>query len=155
MVFFTSLLIVVILYYLQADGIIYVTIIAVVGELINIFMTQTVTKATEKKTTLKFSRVVHTYQTKINVQKKNITELENIQEESVKKIMATNKKIKEYEEKIKTLQEEQTPELSKDQISGLQEEPTPVKKESSKNKSEERKTFDDLPPGSNRKKLPN
>ncbi len=101
MVFFTCLLVVVILYYLQADALIYVTIIAVVGELLNIFMTQTVTKATEKKTATKFSKIVNTYKASIKAHKKTINELENIQEVSVKKIMAANKKIKAYEEKLK------------------------------------------------------
>lgn len=155
MVFFTSILIVVILYYLQSDGLIYITIIAVVGELINIFMAKTASKAAEKKTTVKFSKVVHTYKAQIDAQKKVIKELENIQEESVKKIMTANKKVKEYEEKLKLTenqdpQEDQTPPSPEEQA----EEQTPVKQKSSKDKSEVPKKYDDLPSGSNRKKIP-
>nr|NJM03781.1 hypothetical protein [Desulfobacula sp.] len=49
MVFLTCIVIVSIFYYLQADGFIYVIIIAVLAELINIFMTQTLTKSIEKR----------------------------------------------------------------------------------------------------------
>ena len=53
MVFFTSILIIAILYYLQADGLIYATIIALVAELINIFLTHTLTKTVENKMKIK------------------------------------------------------------------------------------------------------
>ncbi|MFH2060802.1 MAG: hypothetical protein ABIJ59_18155 [Pseudomonadota bacterium] len=163
MVFFTSILIVVILYYLQADGLIYVTIIAVCGELINIFMTQTASKAAEKKTTGKFSKIIHTYKSQIDAQKKTIKELENIQEESVKKIMTANQKIKEYEEKLKlaqnqTSQEGQAPATQKEQAPATpeeqKEEQPPIKQKPSKDKSEALERYNDLPSGSNRKKLP-
>ncbi len=146
MVFFTSLLVVVILYYLQTEGLIFVTIIAVIGELINIFMTQTATKATEKKTAIKFSKVVQGYKVKIESQKKTIKELEEIQEESVRKVLTANKRTKTLEEQLG---------ISQDEAGTDDTAPGKVKIPLAKNASKEKsKKYVDLPPGSNRKKLP-
>lgn len=148
MVFFTSVLIVSILYFLQTDGLIYVTIIAVLAELINIFMTHTLTKSVEKKAAEKFGKIADGYKTKIAVQKKTIKQLEAIQEESIQKIYKANLKIKEYEEKLKPAEGEiLQPDEAKDT--------TPSQKKEVPNEEKEtQKKFIDLPSGSNRKKLP-
>ena len=65
LVFFTSILIVIILYYLQSGGLIYVTVIALVAELINIFMTHTVTKAVEKRLTIQHRRILDGYKNRL------------------------------------------------------------------------------------------
>lgn len=149
MVFFTSVFIVSILYYLQADGLIYVTIIAVLAELINIFMTHTLTKSVEKKAANKFEKIAEAYKTKIAAQKRTIKQLEAIQEESIQKIYKANLKIKEYEEKLKPDESEI---LKPDEVPE-QESPSQKKSVLIKGK-EEPKEFIDLPSGSNRKKLP-
>lgn len=148
MVFFTSTLIVCILYYLQADGLIYVTIIAVVAELINIFMTQTLTKAVEKKAAAKFGKIANAYKNKISALEKSIKEFEIVQEESIKKLVAANKKILAYEEKS-TLKDGDT--VQTDILPDKITKKTPEKKEAPKEKPEK---FVDLPSGSNRKQLP-
>ena len=127
MIFFTSILIICILYYLQADGLIYVTIVAVIAELINILMTQALTKSVEKKTTAKFGKIVVGYKTKIAVQKKTIKELEDIREKSVGKLYKANLKIKEYEEKL------ELDDTSAIEEKKLQKPGTPKKKKSPKN----------------------
>ncbi len=58
MVFLTSIIIVCILYFMQASGLIFVTIVALVAEFMNITMTHSITKSVEKKTTEKFMKVV-------------------------------------------------------------------------------------------------
>jgi len=145
MVFFTSILIVCILYYLQADGLIYVTIVAVTAELINIFMTQILTKSVEKKMDTQFKKIVAVYKDKINSQTKAIKELEDIQEKSATKIHNSNLKIKEYEEKFGIQVEEDGDDKPKDQ-----ENEAPPEEEAIK----EPENFIDLPPGSGRKELP-
>ena len=97
MVFFTSILIVVILYYLQSDGLVYVTIIALVAELVNIFMTHTVTKSVEKKLKIQHRRILDGYKNRLKSNDTAIKEFERIQEESVTKIYNANMKIKKYE----------------------------------------------------------
>lgn len=147
MVFFTSILIVFILYYLQTDGLIYVTVIAVVAELINIFMTQTLTKSVEKKAADKFGKIASGYKSRIATQERTIKELEDIQEESIKRLHNANLKIKKYEEK-EILENRNTSEPKsmppKDVKVANKTEP----------KEEETENFIDLPSGSNRKELP-
>ncbi len=139
MVFFTSILIVAILYYLQADGLIYVTIIAVVAELVNMFMTQTLTKSVEKKSNTKWGKMIEGYKSQVKAKDKTIKELEDIQEESVKKLYNANKKIKNYEEQLGITIDE---EIDKSADAPPQEKVP----ESEKKESEE---FIDLPCGSN------
>ena len=149
MVFFTSVLIVSILYYLQADGLIFATIIAILAEFINIFMTHTLTKSVEQKAADKFGKIAAGYKAKIAAQKKTITELETIQEESIQKIAKANIKIKEYEEKLKLEESEMPqPEEAPENTAPTQIKDDPVKGQ------EMPVAFVDLPSGSNRKKLP-
>ncbi len=156
MVFFTSTIIVGIIYYLQADGLIYATIIAVIGELVNIFMSQTLSHSIEKKSATKFGKIIHSLKTNIMIQKKTIKELEKIQEDSVLKLMSANKKIKGYEEKL-DIGEAETQAIEIEIASTSQ-----IAKKSAKitidkeNKSIEEKPEKilDLPSGSNRKQIP-
>lgn len=104
MVFFTSIIIVSILYYLQADGLVYVIVIAMTAELINIFMTQTLAKSIEKKLTTQHKRITDSYAKQLQVRKKNIQEFEKVQENSVKIIHRANTKIKELEKKLALVQ---------------------------------------------------
>ena len=97
MVFFTSILIVTILYYLQADGLLYVTVIALTAELVNIFMTHTVAKSVENKLKNRHKRAVQGYIARIKTQRKTIKELEKIQEDAGTKLYKANSRIKELE----------------------------------------------------------
>ena len=148
MVFFTCLLVTAILYYLQGDGLLFVAIVVICGEMVNLFMTQTATKAIEKKTAVKFAKVVQDYKNKIARQKKTIKDLEDIQEKSIAKVQAANRKIKDYESRlgIKSSQMDSDP-SSTEKKEGTQPAPDDSKKEAGG-------TFEDLPSGSNRKELP-
>jgi len=158
MVFFTCVLVVIVLYYLQADGLIYVTVIAVVAELFNLFMTQTLSKSVAKQTTKKFVKVITNYKNKITVQQKTIKEFEDLQEKSIKKLNDANLKIKEYEKKLtpngnlKTKDEEAKP--TKKDSDGAKKLQKPEASKLSKEKKSTPKEFIDLPSGSKRKKLP-
>lgn len=149
MVFFTSLLIVLTLYYLQTDGLIYVTIIAVVAELANILLTQTLAKAVEKKSASKFGKIITGYQAKIAAQKKALKELENIREESVKKLYKANLKIREYEERLDIKGDD---DLEIDSAQDLDPPPAQDTPPAEQEKEKPEK-FVDLPSGSNRKRL--
>lgn len=100
MVFFTSILIVSILYYFQTDGLIYVTIIAVIAELANMFMAQTLSKSVEKKLNTQWGKKAADYKKQIAAKEKTIKDLEKVQEDSIQKLYTANKKIKDYEEQL-------------------------------------------------------
>ncbi len=100
MVFFTSIIIVAILYYLQADGLIYVTIIALCAELINIFLTHTLTKSVEEKMKARHRRSIQGYLNRIKANKKTIKELEQLQEDAGSKIYKASEKIKDLEQQL-------------------------------------------------------
>jgi predicted RecB family endonuclease len=157
MVFFTAMLVIIIIYYLQMDGLIYATIVALVAELVNIFMTHALTKSVEKKMRLHIRRLVNGYSKRLKTNRKTIQQLESIQEESVKKLYNANLKIKEYEAKLELL-EKTSPPLAHKIIS-----PEPGKESSkildqavppTKQTLESHQNFSDLPSGSNRRKLP-
>jgi hypothetical protein len=156
MVFFTAMLVIIIIYYLQVDGLIYATIVALVAELLNIFMAHTLTKSVEKKMKLRIRRLVDSYSKRIKAQRKTIGQLEKIQEESVTKLYNANLKIKEYEAKLGIMEAPPTgvdktrgavsaaPDTSDSDAAPGQAAP-PEKKQTD---------FSDLPSGSNRRKLP-
>lgn len=154
MVFFTAMIIVIILYYLQVDGLIYCTIIALIAELINIFMAHTLTKSVEKRMKKHSRKLVDGYSKRLKTNRKTIQELERVQEESVKKLHNANLKIKEYEAKIEIL--EKTSESLREAQAAITAEQASLKaakKERSKSPNPEH-NFRDLPSGSNRRKLP-
>ena len=162
MIFFISLLIVAILYFFQADGLIYVTIIALIGELLNILMIHTMTKSIEKKEKNRSRQLIDKFQKKIRENKKTIQELEKVRDESLRKLFAANKKIQEYEEQLKGEEPEEAANGKKDTVEKKTAEPVagPDKKpdagqaKKQDKKKEPGKDFSDLPSGSNRKKLP-
>jgi hypothetical protein len=147
MVFFTSILIVITLYYLQSDGLIYVTIIALVAELINIFMTHTVTKAVEKRLTVQHRRILDGYKNRLKAKTKTIKEFERLQEDAVKKLYNANMKIKEYEQELAGYK---TAEAVKTHQPKPTMEEAPLK--TSPEQTMQKKEYIDLPDGSNRNK---
>ncbi|MCP4672143.1 MAG: hypothetical protein GY857_12650 [Desulfobacula sp.] len=148
MVFFTCVIVVLVLYFLQADGLIFVTIIAVIAELINLFMTQTLTKSVEKQTSKKFVKIMNGYKAKITAQEKSIKEFQDLQEESIRKLHNANLKIKEYEDNSTDKSKLQPNDIEDKKEKKIAVPETPKKKESNP------KEFIDLPAGSNRKQLP-
>ncbi len=149
MVFLTCIVIVSIFYYLQTDGLVYIIIIAVVAELMNIFMTQTLVKSVDKKAAMHFGKIIDNQKTRITEQKKSIKALEDIQEESIQKMYQANLKIKDYEEKLGIKEEEGF--IKPNEILPLQI-PSPAGVDLPQQTGA--KEFVDLPSGSNRKKLP-
>ncbi len=145
MVFFTSIIIVIILYYFQANGLIYVTIIALVAELINIFMTHTITKSVEKKLNAQHRQVMSGFAKRLTTNRKRIKEFEKAQEASVKILHKANMRIKELEEK---LVQSQTP-LKERKEGGLTAPNKSLPPEGSAGIEKPGK-FIDLPDGSNR-----
>lgn len=159
MVFFTAIFIVIILYYLQADGLVYVTIVALIAELINIFLTHTVTKSVERRLTTQHRRIIIEYKNRLKASKNTITEFERVQEDSVTKLYKANMKIKKHEEEIAQYKagadmedtapiEETNPPPSPEKTPPVvpQEESTPPEAPTP------RKEYNDLPDGSNRSK---
>ncbi len=161
MVFLTAMLVIIIIYHLQADGLIYAIIVALIAELLNIFMAHALTKSVEKKMLARIRKLVDGYSKRIKGNRKTIQNLERIQEESVKKLYNANIKIKEYEARLDVLEKS-----SPDMADGTAENPQhpapgkspseitaqtapPTDKPTGKNQ-----VYSDLPSGSNRKKLP-
>ncbi len=152
MVFLTAILITAILYYLQADGLIYVTLIAVVAELFNIFMTHTLSKSVEKRTTDKFTRIIADYRAKIAALKKKIKQFEDVQEKYIQKLNAANLKIKEYEARLNRSSGTDTEDADSDNSPDEQDSTEPAG--THEPESPDLQEFVDLPSGSNRKQLP-
>ncbi|MBA3008789.1 MAG: hypothetical protein KKF12_15005 [Proteobacteria bacterium] len=144
MVFFTAIIIVFILYYLQADGLVYVTIIALVAELINIFMTHTMTISVEKRLKAQHKKIIDGYTKRLKTSRKTIQALEKVQEDSVRILYNSNMKIKDLEEKLEKLTPPQTPAKEKEPTLAKEEKP-PLSKEIKKPE-----VYMDLPDGSNR-----
>lgn len=149
MVFFTCIIVVFILYYLQSDGLIFVIIIALLAELINIFLTQTLTKSVENKQKTKYSQIIAALKKQLAAKEKNIAELKKVHEDSARILYKANMKIKDYEKRLGIIvneDDEQPPESVKED---LKEEASVEKKE-----TETKDKFVDLPAGSNRKQTP-
>ncbi len=157
MVFLTAMLVIIIIYYLQADGLIYATIVALIAELLNIFMAHALTKSVEKKMRARIRKLVDGYSKRIKANRKTIQNLERIQEESVKKLYNANVKIKEYEARLDVLEKTPPGTTEAPQYPAPEKSPSeistrtapPMDEPSGKNQ-----VYSDLPSGSNRKKLP-
>ncbi len=155
MVFFTCIIVVFILYYLQSDGLIFVTIIALVAELINIFLTQTMTKSAENKQKQKYNRIVDVLKKQIKAKDKTIEELKEVQEKSVQVIYKANMKIKEYEQELGVDSEQADEFQVPDETTALKDSlPKEPEAEPAQEKKDSGNGFFDLPSGSNRKPLP-
>ncbi len=149
MVFFTSILIIIILYFLQADGLIYVTVIALMAELINIFLTHTVAKSVEKNLTAKHTKSIEGYIKRIKTNANNIKDLEKIQDDASSKLYKANNRIKELEKQLKAMSggTSAPPRPAKQKA--------PVKQKKKKPIPQKPKAHQDhLPSGSNRKPPP-
>ncbi|HKL01041.1 MAG TPA: hypothetical protein VJ943_12380 [Desulfotignum sp.] len=161
MVFLTAMLVIIIIYYLQTDGLIYATIVALIAELLNIFMVHALTKSVEKKMRKRIRKLVDGYSKRIKANRKTIQNLENIQAESVKKLYNANMKIQAYEARLEAM-EKASPDTT-DSMAAPSGSPAPEKTPSETSQqtapptgkpSEKNQVYSDLPSGSNRKKLP-
>lgn len=150
MIFFTSMIIVAILYYLQADGMIYVTVIALVAELINIFLTHTMTKSVEKKLNLRHQHLEEGYLARLKSNKETIKELERIQEEAGSKLYKASEKIKELEEKLETEEKTAPPADNIEIKTQAPAPPSPPPKIPETDPPPRSGTYNDLPDGSKR-----
>ena len=108
MVFLTSILIVCILYFMQERGLIFVTIIALVAEVMNISMTHIISKSTEKKVTEKFLRIVDKYKAKIIQMKKRNVILEGQREDDTNALYDATEKNRALEVRIKDYEKANT-----------------------------------------------
>ena len=86
---------------MQASGLIFVTIVALVAEFMNISMTHVITKSVEKKTTEKFMKIIDKYKAKIDQMKKRNVILEGQREDDTNALYDAREKNKSLEEKIK------------------------------------------------------
>ncbi|GEM_PF-5436327 len=101
MVFLTSIIIVSILYFMQASGLIFVTIVALVAEVLNISMTHIITKSVEKKLTDKYTKLIDRYKAKIEQMKKRNLILEGQREDDTNALYEAREKNKVYETRLK------------------------------------------------------
>ena len=108
MVFLTSIIIVSILYFMQASGLIFVTVVALVAEFMNITMTHALTKSVEKKVTEKFMKVIDKYKAKIGQMKKRNVILEGQREDDTNALYEAREKNKTYEIQVKAYETLQT-----------------------------------------------
>jgi len=150
MVFFACLLVTVIFYYLQTEGLIYVVIIAVVAELFNLFMTQTMTATTKNKAAKKYGKIINDYKNKVTTQIKTINQLKKIRDDSVHKLYKANQAIKKYEEEL-GIENSEAIDIPVTKPAAPPTGPDPSGSPENEKKPEE---FVDLPAGSNRKELP-
>ncbi|MCF6248982.1 MAG: hypothetical protein L3J69_16735 [Desulfobacula sp.] len=128
---------------------IYITIIAVVAELINLFMTQTMTKTVEAKAARRYGKIINSHKAKIAQQSKTIIELKKIRDDSVHKLYKANQSIKKYEGKL-GIEDSEAIEISGKEALN----PKLSLKKKPKTQEDPKEKFIDLPSGSNRKGLP-
>ncbi|MEA2060533.1 MAG: hypothetical protein U9P10_08530 [Thermodesulfobacteriota bacterium] len=103
MVFFTAILITAILYYLQADGLIYVLAVALVAELTNLFLGHLIAKTVEKKIKTKSNAVVNRYKKEAGNAEFRIEELVKTQNQYAAAAYEAKSKIKKKDQQIAVL----------------------------------------------------
>ena len=93
---------------MQASGLIFVTVVALVAEFMNITMTHALTKSVEKKVTEKFMKVIDRYKAKILQMKKRNVILEGQRDDDTNALFEAREKNKTYEIQIKGYETLQT-----------------------------------------------
>ena len=119
MVFITSIIIVSIYYFMQTSGLIFITIVALVAEVLNITMTNALTKSVEKKITEKYMKAIDQYKAKIDQMKKRTVILEGQRENDTNSLYEAIEKNKVYETQLKeytTLNTKLTEKVKKQEI---------------------------------------
>ena len=86
---------------MQERGLIFVTIIALAAEVMNISMTHVIAKSAEKKVTEKFLRIVDKYKAKIIQMKKRNVILEGQREDDTNALYDATEKSRAFEARIK------------------------------------------------------
>ncbi len=86
---------------MQTSGLIFITIVALVAEVINISMTQALTKSVEKKITSKYMLVIDKYKAKIDQMKKRNVILEGQRENDTNSLYDAIEKNKTHEIQLK------------------------------------------------------
>lgn len=100
MVFFTAIAVAAVIYFMQAEGFIYATIIALVAELLNMTMTHSLTKSVEKKVTKKYMNVIGKYKKKLAQLQKRKLILQGQHDDDTNALYEARIKMKEYESTI-------------------------------------------------------
>ena len=103
MVFFTSTIIVAILYFLQTDGVVYVVFVALIAELINLLIANFIAKTVEKKIQTKANIIINRYKKEKDRVETKLDEYHQAHEEYASAIYEAKTQIKENEKLIKTL----------------------------------------------------
>jgi peptidoglycan hydrolase CwlO-like protein len=134
MVFFTAIAVAAVIYFMQAEGFIYATIIALVMELLNMTMTHSLTKSVEKKVTKKYMNVIEKYKKKLAQLQKRKLILQGQHDDDTNALYEARIKMKEYastiEEYDKKIEElENKIKEQEDTIARLQDLPGASKKE--------------------------
>jgi len=105
MVFLTSIIIVCIYYFMQERGLIFITVVALSAEVMNISMTRIMSKSVEKKLTAKYTTIVDRHAAKIDQMKKRNIILESQREDDTNALYDAREKNKALEEKVKEYEE--------------------------------------------------
>lgn len=100
MVFFTAIAVAAIIYFMQAEGFIYATIIALVAELLNMTLTHSLTKSVEKRVTKKYMNVIDKYKKKLAQLQKRKLILQGQHDDDTNALYEARTKMKEYESTI-------------------------------------------------------
>lgn len=154
MVFFSCLVVTFILYFLQSDGLIYVMIVAVLAEVLNLFVMQTSTATAKNDSQKKYTKIINSHMQKINHQRKTIKQLSKIRDDAIHKLYKANQSIKKYEDQLGIEDSEAIDIPQKRPLkpiaSQTKDEETQIPEEEKKEKDH----HDHLPDGSGRKQLP-
>ena len=155
MVFFTAIIIILLLYFLEDHGIIFATLIALAGEVLNLFLIHFQTNAIKKTMEEGHNKQLSDYRERVNNLERVVKDMETLQAKNVGKISQAKKRIEALE---KELAESEDPAPSgNEQPPGGNKEPGLPADAGTSTPPPNTKRHDihnHLPSGSNRKKPP-
>ncbi len=158
MVFFTSIIIILLLYFLEDKGILFATIIALAGEIMNLLLVHLQTSAVKKTMEESHTKQIQDYKRRVEDLEHVLQDMETLQEKNVEKISKAKKRIEELENETTGLTDQKLSDPEKTAVNG-REKITPPTNESPRPqtpapKEKKHDIYNHLPSGSNRKKLP-
>lgn len=153
MVFFTSIIIILLLYFLEDHGIIFATLIALAGEILNLFLIHFQTNAIKKTMEEGHNKQLSNYRERVNDLERVVKDMETLQAKNVGKISQAKKRIETLE---KELTESENPTPSEPPPGSNAEPRLPADADTSPlpPKTKKHDIHNHLPSGSNRKKPP-
>ena len=155
MVFFTSIIIIFLLYFLEDHGIIFATLIALAGEILNLFLIHFQTNAIKKAMEEGHNKQLSDYRQRVNDLERVVKDMETLQEKNVGKISQAKKRIEALEKEL-TESENPAP-TGNEQPPGSTGEPklpTDADTSTPPPKTKKHDIHNHLPSGSNRKNPP-